>query len=84
MFILELFIIDFVKTDKFILIRPNYKLTLKHPKVINVKLLPTNPYIIQETGDENIQTYQVEAVLSLKVEVLLVLSYISETLHAIS
>ena len=31
--------------------------------MINVKLLPTNPYIIQETGDENIQTYQVEAAI---------------------
>ena len=28
MFISELFIIDFVRTDKFILIRPNYKLIL--------------------------------------------------------
>ena len=48
---------------KFILIGPNYKLTLWLPEVINVKLLPTNPYIIQETGDENIQTYQVEAAI---------------------
>ena len=48
---------------KFILIRPNYKLTLKLPEVINVNLLPTNPYIIQETGDENIQSYQVEAAI---------------------
>ena len=38
-------------------------LTLKLPKVINMKLLPIIPYIIQQTGNENIQAYQVKAVI---------------------
>ena len=38
------------------------KLTLPLPEVINMKLLLQYPYIIQQTGDENTQTYQVEVV----------------------
>ena len=33
------------------------------PEVINIKLLPQKPYILQQTGDENIQTHQVEAAI---------------------
>ena len=32
-------------------------------QVIITQLLPKYPYIIQQTGDENTQTYQVEVVL---------------------
>ena len=39
--------------------------------MINVKLLPTNPHIIQETGDENIETYQVEAAILISHQVLI-------------
>ena len=39
-------------------------LTLKPPVVINMKLLLIiYPYIIQQTGNENIKTYQGEATI---------------------
>ena len=38
-------------------------LTLKLPKVIDMNLLPITPYIIQQTGDEDTQTYQVKAAI---------------------
>ena len=38
-------------------------LTLQIPVVINVNLLPKYPCIIQQTDNENTQTYQVEATI---------------------
>ena len=33
------------------------------PEVINMLLLPLYPYIIQQTGNENTPTYEVEVVI---------------------
>ena len=36
-----------------------------------MKPLPKYPYIIQQTGNENVQSYQVEAAISIKPQVLM-------------
>ena len=43
--------------------RKNNALTLWLPEVINIKLLSSIPYIIQQTDNENIQPYRVEATI---------------------
>ena len=39
------------------------ELTLYLPEVINKNFSPQHPYILQQTGNENIQAYQVEAAI---------------------
>ena len=39
------------------------ELTLYLPEVINKNFSLQNPYILQQTGNENIQTHQVEAAI---------------------
>ena len=46
-------------------------LTLELPEVINMKLPLITPYIIQQTGNENIQTYQVEPAILIWHQVLI-------------
>ena len=41
------------------------------PEVINIKLIYIIPYIIQQTGNENIQTYRVEAAFLILHQVLI-------------
>ena len=42
------------------------------PQVIKKKLLPIISYIIQETGNENTQTYRVEVVILVKHQILVI------------
>ena len=37
--------------------------TLQHPDIIDMYLLLKHPYIVQQTGNENTQTYQVEGAI---------------------
>ena len=46
-------------------------LTLQLPEVINMYLLPKYPEIIQQAGNENIQTYQVEVIISILLQILI-------------
>ena len=39
--------------------------------MINIKLLPTYPYILQQTSNKNIQTYHIEAAILIKHKVLI-------------
>ena len=46
-------------------------LTLWFPEVINMKFLPIIYGIIQQTGDENIQTYQGEVAILIQHQILI-------------